>query len=402
MKGFNIQRNFYSMASVDGKSADINMYGDVVETWPVNWWTGEKLEGSYIAQDDFLADLEQLRKCKDVTIHISSYGGDCGAGFVIHNKLRELAANGVNIVCVVDGVAMSAASLIMCAADTVRVNPSSLVMVHRCWSFLWGGYNADELRQQAESQESYDKAIAAAYRRKTGLSETVLLHMMSDTTYMTGKEAVEKGFADELLDAEPLTIAASADGRSIFMNGKEMHLAPGMFAPDFIPTVDPAASAAAQTDTQNQPETTGEKEGGNSMNTQELRAQYPEQVAEIEAEARAAVDTTEAVNEAVNAERERLSAIDEVADLFDSELVRDAKYGEKPCSAAELALMAAQKAKKQGSAFLAAAQEDAKESGADEVGATPPPADEDGKDDDIEQAKADAKAYNDRKNKEVR
>ena len=138
------------------------------------------------------------------------------------------------------------------------------------------------------------------------------------------------------------------------------------------------------------------------MDTKELREKYPEQVAEIEAEARAAVDTTEAANAAVNAERERLSAIDEVADLFDSELVREAKYGNKPCTAAELALLAAQNAKKQGTAFLAAAQEDAKASGTGGVGATPPPENEGSKYDGIEQAKADAKAYNDRKNKEVR
>lgn len=238
MKGFNIQRNFYSMASKDGKSADVNMYGDVVETWPTDYWTGKKIEGSFIAQDEFLADLDDLKKCENVTIHISSYGGDCGAGFVIHNKLRELSAGGVNIVCVVDGVAMSAASVIMCAADTVRVNPSSIVMVHRCWSFLCGCYNEDDVRQEIKALESYDKAMAAAYRRKTGLSEAILLHMMSDTTYMTGREAVEKGFADELIEgAEPLSIAASADGRSIFVRGRQMHLAPGMSAPDFITKV---------------------------------------------------------------------------------------------------------------------------------------------------------------------
>lgn len=103
---------------------------------------------------------------------------------------------------------------------------------------MFGGYNSVELRAMAETNDAYDKAICAAYHRKTGLSDTVLMHMMSDTTYMTGKEAVEKGFCDELLDAEPLQIAVSADGRSLFIGGREMHLVPGMFAPDFIPDAD--------------------------------------------------------------------------------------------------------------------------------------------------------------------
>lgn len=126
----------------------------------------------------------------------------------------------------------------MCACDTVQVNPSSLIMIHKCWCSLWGSYNADELRAQAEQQDAWDKMQVAIYKRKTGLSDTVLMHMMAEISTLTGREAVEKGFANELLeDAEPVKIAASADGRSIFVAGRQMHLVPGMFAPDNIPTV---------------------------------------------------------------------------------------------------------------------------------------------------------------------
>lgn len=131
------------------------------------------------------------------------------------------------------------------------------------------------------------------------------------------------------------------------------------------------------------------------MTKEELRAQHPDQVAEVEAEARAAVDTTAAVQ----AERDRLAGIDEVAGLFDPELVREAKYGDAPCTAAELALKAAQKAAKQGSKFLADAHADAAASGATGVGAVPPA--DGGEENPIEQARADAKAFNNRK-KEVR
>ena len=90
-------------------------------------------------------------------------------------------------------------------------------MIHKCWSLIWGNYNADELRKAADANDAWDKSQVSIYKRKTGLSETVLLHMMSDTTYMTGKEAVEKGFANELLDdAEPVEISASADRQPMF------------------------------------------------------------------------------------------------------------------------------------------------------------------------------------------
>lgn len=284
----------------------------------------------------------------------------------------------------------------MCACDNVQVNPSSLVMVHKCWILIYGGYNADELRKGADYLEAYDKASVSIYARKTGLSETVLKHMMSDTTYMTGKEAVDKGFANELLeDAEPLSISASADGRALFVRGQKIHLTQGMVAPDNIPTVTPEASATVETN--KTPVVTGKEEEENSMTVKELREKYPDEVAQVEAEARAAVDTTAEANKAAEAERKRMAEIDEVAGLFDPTLVKEAKYGETRCSAAELALRAAQKAAKAGSKFLADAKADGEDSGADSVPAAPAPVEGGGEKNTIEQARADARAYNESK-----
>ena len=279
---------------------------------------------------------------------------------MIHNRLRELSAKGVKLTCIVDGIAMSGGSLIMCACDTVKVNASSLIMIHKCWTFLFGGYNADEMRSVADANDAYDKAQAAIYVRKTGESETKILHMMADTTYMTGKEAKEKGFADEVLEDEPVQIAASADGRTLYVGKRAMHLAPGMFAPDSIPTVD-AGAVPVETNTNQATE-----EGGKPMaNTiEELRAENPELVSELEASVRA---------EAAHAEQERLQGIDDIAGLFSADMVREAKYGATACTAQELAFRAAQEAAKNGQAFLANLTADAQASGAGEVPAAPAP-----------------------------
>lgn len=113
------------------------------------------------------------------------------------------------------------------------------------------------------------------------------------------------------------------------------------------------------------------------MTAEELRAQYPDQIAEVEAAARAAVDNTDAVNAAVQAERNRLAGIDEVAALFDPAIVHEAKYGDSPCTAAEMTLKAAQTAAKKGSKFLADAKDDAAKSGAADVEGVPGAEDED-------------------------
>lgn len=359
-----IQRNFYTMATVDRDSAEIVMYGDIVENKPIDWWTGEPIPGDYIVQSEFLEDLKQVENCKDITIRMNSCGGDAGVSILIHNRLRELVAKGTKLTCIVDGVAMSGGSLIMCACDTVKANPSSLIMIHKCWSFIWGAYNADELRSTADGFDAVDKAQASIYQRKTKLGETVIKHLMADTTYMTGKEAKEKGFVDEVIDDEgALAIAASADRKTIFVAGRKINLNKPLA--DNISTVAPEAKTLVETNT-NMLEEPNEEQGGKPManNIEELRNEYPDLVAQIEAAA---------ATIAVANERARMQDIDAVASLFSNELVTEAKYGEKPCSAQELTYRAAVEATKQGSAFMKGIIADNQVSGVEEVSATPAP-----------------------------
>ena len=429
-KAVNINRGPYSMKMEDGENAEITMYGEVVETHPTRWWTGEPLEGDFIAQDDFLRDLNSLANAKSLTIRMNSVGGDSLVGMVIHNRLRELSAKGMHLICIVDGAAMSAASVIMSACDEVRINPASLVMIHRCWGYMWGGYNADDLRKNAEMFDAYDRAAVTTYQRKTKLAQTDLLRMMSETTWLTGAEAVEKGFADMLIeDAEPLNIAASADGRSLFVRGRAFHLTPGMFAPDTIPTVTSEAAAPVEANT-NQPAQTGGQNGGNTMaNTlEELRAENPALVEALMAEAKAAVSASGTAapipaptvtpapapqsnggDDLAQAERKRIQEIDALAGLFDAETINAAKYGDHPCTAQEMVYQAAQKASQQGRKFLAALEADTAASGVQDVvaanGAGSDVAGGTGGPDSpqavVAQAQADAKAFNERK-KEVR
>lgn len=388
MPKLNIRNAVYALASEDEKSAELIMYGDIYESRPTDW-DGNPIAGDFITLDQFMADLDKISSCTDVTIRMNSYGGDAVVSGTIHNRLRELSRNGTKLTCIVDGVAMSGGSLIMCACDTVKVNPSSLVMVHKAWAFLFGGYNADELREAATQSDAYDKMQVSIYQRKTGLSETVLLHMMSDTTYMTGREAVEKGFADELIeDAEDLNISASADGRTLYCRGREMHLCPGLFAPDTIPTAEPGAKASAANN--DQPDTTGShEEGGRTVmasTIEELRAEYPELTAQLEAEAR-----SNASANAVQIEQTRLQEIDAIAGLYSDELVQAAKYGDQTCTAQELAYRAAVQAAGKGRSFLADLDKDNAASGTEDVEAAPA-GEEDPGEDSPEAISAQAKA----------
>ena len=348
-----------------------------MEEIPRNWWTGEPEEGMYISLEAFLQDLKTLENAKSITIRIHSAGGDAGASITIHNRLRELAKN-ASITVIVDGVAMSGGSLIMCAGDTVKVNPGSLIMIHLCWLFLCGGYNANELRKIASSNDAYDKAQAAIYRAKTGMSDDKILAMMNEEYYMTGEEAVEKGFADEVLDGERLKIAASADRRTLYVDGRPIRLpAAAKALPDKLNL--PTVTAAQADGIKNKPAAPG-NEGGNKLmakNLEELRKENPELAAVVEAEVKAAATTNTppeqpSAEETLAGERKRLQEIDEIASMInDDELVKEAKYGEKACTAQELAFRAMKKQADQGAQHAANTAEDYKASNAAQVTGAP-------------------------------
>lgn len=144
---------------------------------------------------DFMAQLKGV-KAKTLNVEISSPGGDVFAGIAIYNALR---ASGKEIVVKVMGVAASAASLIAMAGDKIIMPKNSFMMVHNPWSFSMG--NAEELRETANQLDKVGGALLATYAAKTGLPEDELKTMLATDTWLTADEALEKGFATEVVDA---------------------------------------------------------------------------------------------------------------------------------------------------------------------------------------------------------
>lgn len=371
-KVLTLNRKCYTLAVKTGLSAELTMYGEIVETQPTDWW-GDPIDGQFIVLSEFLKDLEEIKGCTELTIHMNSVGGDAYASISIHNRLREMAKDGMSITCIVDGVAMSGGSLIMCAADTVKVNPSSIIMIHDCWTYVWTAADSSDLRKLADSLDVINESQAEIYVRKTGKDVEEVREMMTSTTYMTGRKAIERGFADELLeDAEDPDISVSADRHILYACGRKMRVAAMGQLPEGLKThVDQVETVPKDGgDKKNLPDASGKNEGGIPMTFEEFRKENPEAAEAALAEAQASVSH----DEAVNAERQRIADIDQIASLFDAETVNSAKYGEHPCTAQEMTYRAAQEMAKQGKTFLSNMKADYKESGAE--GITPAPASE--------------------------
>lgn len=118
-----------------------------------------------------------------------------------------------------------------------------------------------------------------------------------------------------------------------------------------------------------------------ATNYDELLKENPALAAAIEkefkakAEADISAKTNEAKAKAIEDERARIAAIDEIAALYSPETVEAAKYGDKACTAMELSYRAAVEDAKKGRKYLADMQADAQASGSSAVNAAVPPAD---------------------------
>lgn len=88
-----------------------------------------------------------------------------------------------------------------------------MMMIHNSWTMAVG--NADELRKQADDLDQITKSSVQTYLAKAGdkLDKQALKQLMDDETWLTAKEAVDYGLADEVM--EPNKAAASIDKRFV-------------------------------------------------------------------------------------------------------------------------------------------------------------------------------------------
>lgn len=174
-------------------ASEIFIYGDIGSRWDENGVTAASLVKDIAALD-----------AESITIRVNSIGGSVPDGLAIYNALkRHTAAIDVQI----DGVAMSVASLIAMAGDTITMADNAVMMIHAPWG-VFGG-NAANLREMADVLDKWAQAMATSYAAKSGKSIEDCLALLTDGKdhYYTAAEAKAEGFADNVGPA--LEISAS-------------------------------------------------------------------------------------------------------------------------------------------------------------------------------------------------
>lgn len=157
---------------------------------------GVDYEGNGVSATRVAAALRSIGN-KAVTVEINSPGGNYFDGVAIYNLLRR---HSQPVAVQILGIAASAASIIAMAGDTVAIAHNAEIMIHQAQGVFFG--NADDMEAAIATLRKLDGAMADTYAARTGKPLEELLAMMKAETYIGGQDAVDAGFADEVMARE--------------------------------------------------------------------------------------------------------------------------------------------------------------------------------------------------------
>lgn len=131
---------------------------------------------------------------ESVALDINSPGGYIYPASEIYTALMRHKGE---VIITITGRAASAASVIAMAGTHVIISPTAQMMIHNVQGRVSGDYR--DLEQGAEVLKKCNDTIANAYMLKTGLQKDRLFELMNAETWFTPQEAIQLGFADEIL-----------------------------------------------------------------------------------------------------------------------------------------------------------------------------------------------------------
>lgn len=343
----------------------------------------------YAAPTTFRAALDAVPDGDSVLVDINSPGGYVHSAAEIYDMIISYPGD---IRCHVTGMAGSAASLIAVAGKN-SIDRLGTLFVHNSQLGEGVSGNHNEFESAAQGLRATDDNIVAAYEHKTGLPREDIINLMEHSTTLSAARAVELGFIDEIADDTPSPTAfVGSHGITDLAPGTSGLVGSGDNTPERIKALAQVLSELQLTDY-------GIAEGRNNMEenlietsepvatepTEPVATEPTEPVAEVTEAAEAPaqetqdgepaaepVDVAAIQAEAVEAERNRIRDILDIADGLPRELVTDALF-DHPTDAAALALNVL-RSRREGDAqaaatWIANSRSDAQESGASKVAA---------------------------------
>ena len=209
-------------------TAELLIYGDIGESW----WNES------VTARDLVSQLQEI-EASTIRVRINSFGGSVADGLAIYNALRSHPAT---IHVVIEGVAMSIASLIAMAGDHIEMPANARFMVHAPWGDPGPG-NEVQIQDFIDVLRGFRASMVSSYVRVCGEAKRAEIDaMLADgkNHYYSAEDAEAFGFVHEVTREIP--VAAHFSGLRRF---KDLPAAAAAFATPKEHNMDWKALAAA-------------------------------------------------------------------------------------------------------------------------------------------------------------
>jgi ATP-dependent Clp endopeptidase proteolytic subunit ClpP len=161
----------------------------------------DEIGGWGIRAIDLINEINSGDTKLPLNVYVNSPGGDLVEALAIFNAIQRYEGD---TTVYVDGIAASAASYIAMAFDKVVMPKNTMMMIHDPISYAVG--NADEMRDTADLLDKFKNSIISGYANKSGKTAEEISALLSNETWISADEALEMGFADEVID--PIEVVA--------------------------------------------------------------------------------------------------------------------------------------------------------------------------------------------------
>jgi HK97 family phage prohead protease len=186
---------WYEIRNADGRAETDEPAG--VEDDTATVFVFDEIGGSMgVDAKKFAADLEATT-APNIKLRVNSPGGAVFDGIAIHSALLHHPAR---VTAYVDGLAASAASFLVMAADEIVMMPGAQMMIHDASATVEG--NRDDMIRWSDFLDRQSENVADLYIRVGGGTRDEWRELMLAETWMFAEEAVEMGLADRVAEIE--------------------------------------------------------------------------------------------------------------------------------------------------------------------------------------------------------
>lgn len=197
-------KKFYEFKNISPSTADLFIYGEIVQEKSVDYWTGEESQTD-VGLMDFKKELDDIGNVQKINLYINSPGGDVFTASTMISMLQRKKDAGTHIDAYVDGLSASAASFLMMVADNLYLYKNSTVMVHKPMS--WAVGNAIDMQKTIDALNKIEENVMLPmYMNKSKVGEDEIRSLINDETWLSASD-MDKYFNVTILNEEKVAVA---------------------------------------------------------------------------------------------------------------------------------------------------------------------------------------------------